>query len=182
MEIGKTLDVSNRLAWRKWLRENHTTEPEIWLVYYSKASGKPRIPYNDAVDEALCFGWIDSIVKKLDSERRAQRFTPRRPGSKLSPMNKERVRRLVAARRMTQAGLASVGATLDEDFEVPSDILEALKGDQTAWNNFQAFPESYKRIRVGWIDGARRWPEIFQQRLSYFLNMTAKNNRFGMVQ
>ena len=88
VEIGSTLDVATAKDWRAWLRKHHASEPEIWLVYHSKDSGRPSIPYSDAVDEALCFGWIDSTVKKYGPDSRAQRFTPRRPGSKLSEMNK----------------------------------------------------------------------------------------------
>ena len=182
VEIGKTLYVNDREQWRTWLAEHHASEREIWLVYYNKASGKQRISYNDAVEEALCFGWIDSIVKKVDADSAAQRFTPRRPKSPLSEMNKERIRRLAAQGRMTEAGLATVGDLFSEPFTVPADILDALQADETTWRNFQAFPEGYKRIRIGWIEAARRRPDIFRQRLEYFLKMTAQNKRFGMVQ
>ena len=106
MEIGTTLYVKDRRQWRAWLARHHKTAPEIWLIYYKKHSGRPRIPYSDAVEEALCYGWIDSITKPVDEDRWAQRFSPRRPSSRLSEMNRERVRRLIAARRMTKAGLA----------------------------------------------------------------------------
>ena len=184
MEIGATLLVTTREEWRAWLAANHAAAPEIWLLFYTKASGKPHIAYNDAVDEALCFGWIDSLVKKHGPDSRAQRFTPRRPKSRLSPMNKERVRRLAAAGRMTPAGMAAAGDFLDEPFIVPADILAALQTDAETWRNFEAFPDSYQRIRVGWIDGSRsrQHPEVFQQRLGYFLRMTKQNKRFGMVQ
>jgi uncharacterized protein YdeI (YjbR/CyaY-like superfamily) len=183
MEIGKTLRVSTRKAWRTWLEKNHASAPEIWLVYPNKASGKRRIPYNDAIEEALCFGWIDSIVKSLDEVHRAQRFTPRRPKSPLSPLNAERMRRLVAEGRMTPAGLAAV-PDFDPDaaFTVADDILAALRADAETWRNYEAFPESYKRIRTGWIEGARVRPDIFEQRLRYFLKMTARNKRFGLLQ
>jgi len=106
MEIGTTLYVKDRRQWRAWLAKHHKTAPEIWLIYYKKHSGRPRIPYSDAVDEALCYGWIDSITKPVDEDRWAQRFSPRRPSSRLSDMNRERVRRLIAARRMTKVGLS----------------------------------------------------------------------------
>jgi uncharacterized protein YdeI (YjbR/CyaY-like superfamily) len=189
MELGKTLYVTTRTEWRSWLQEHHTTKKEIWLVYYKKHTGKPRIPYNDAVEEALCYGWIDSTVKKLDDERFAQRFTPRRQGSKskLSEMNKARIRRLVKQKKMTVAGLAAVKHLLDdpsknEAIVIAPDILTALKQDKTTWENFQQFPDSYKRIRIGWIEMARTRPQIFEQRLRYFLTMTGKKKRFGMVQ
>jgi uncharacterized protein YdeI (YjbR/CyaY-like superfamily) len=182
MDVGETLYVTHRAQWRGWLQKNHKQKPEIWLVFYTKASGKPSIPYNDAVEEALCYGWIDSIVKKLNADGRGQRFTPRRPKSRLSEMNKARVRRLVEGGKMTKAGLDAIGDVLDEPFVIPADILDALKADDQTWRNFEAFPEGYKRIRVGWIDSSRRRPEVFKQRLDYLVRMTAQNKRFGMVQ
>jgi uncharacterized protein YdeI (YjbR/CyaY-like superfamily) len=188
MDAGKTLNVKDRARWRSWLEKNHASAPEIWLIYYKKASGRPRIPYNDAVDEALCFGWIDSIVKPIDEKRYAQRFSPRRPKSVLSAMNAERLRRLIAAGKVTPAGLAAVREQLGPTegkpaaFKVPKDIAAALRADRTIWKNFCRFPESYRRIRIGWIDAARLRPEAFAQRLRYFVKMTAQNKRFGMVQ
>jgi uncharacterized protein YdeI (YjbR/CyaY-like superfamily) len=190
MEIGTTLYVTNRRQWRTWLARHHKTASEIWLIYYKKHSGKPRIPYNDAVEEALCYGWIDSLTKPMDEYRWAQRFSPRRPSSRLSEMNRERVRRLIAARRMTKAGLERIAHVFDHKkdtkrnlkWRIPPDILMAIKRDRRTWQHFRTFSESYKRIRVGWIDAARRRPEAFRQRLRHFLKMTALNKRFGMVQ
>lgn len=191
MELGETLYVTNRKQWRAWLAKHHKSAKEIWLLYYRKDSGKPRIPYNDAVEEALCYGWIDSTYKPIDDESHAQRFSPRRKGSPLSPMNQERVRRLIAKKKMTRAGLESIAQHLEsktsktktlKKVELPQDILDELKADPTVWKNFQAFPESYKQIRVGWIDGARKRPEEFAKRLRYFVKMTGKGKRFGMVQ
>ena len=194
MDITETLYITNRKQWRAWLAKHHKIKKEIWLVYYRKDSGKPRIPYNDAVEEALCYGWIDSTQKKVDDESTAQRFSPRRKGSPVSPMNKERIRRLIAKKKMTRAGMESIGHELTEDlkkssaskqlkaFEMPDDILERLKQDKSVWKHFQKFPESYKRIRIGWIDGARNRPEEFEKRLRYFLKMTREGKRYGMVQ
>lgn len=187
MQIGKTLYVSSRKAWRSWLRQHHATAKEIWLIYYKKQSSKPRIPYNDAVEEALCFGWIDSITKPIDTEKYAQRFSPRKPKAQWSPMNIERLRRLIRQRQVTKAGLAVAVSALEtirrhqKKFTIPPDILKELKKDKVIWKNFSHFPASYKRIRIGWIDGSRRRPEFFRQRLNYFLKMTAQNKRFGMV-
>ena len=181
VKLGKLLDVPDAQAWRRWLEAHYTSEPEIWLVYHSKTSGVPSIPYNDAVDEALCFGWIDSTVKKVDADSRAQRFTPRRPGSPISPMNRERVLRLRDIGRMTQAGLDAIG-NLDTPFVLAPDIEAALRADDETWRNYEAFPESYRRIRVGFVDGSRNRPEMFQRRLAYFLKMTRANKRYGMVQ
>jgi len=190
MRLGKTFYAKTRKDWRAWLAKHHKTASEIWLVYYKKHSGKPRIPYNHAVEEALCYGWIDSTLKPIDADRFAQRFSPRRPTSRLSEMNRERVRRLIAAGRMTKAGLERIAhvfhprqdAKRKLQWEIPADIRRRLERDVVAWKNFRRFPESYRRIRIGWIAAARHRPEVFQQRLRYFLKMTAQNKRFGMVQ
>lgn len=108
MEIGKTLYVASRKAWRAWLAGHYKSSREIWLIYYKKASGKPSLDYGAAVEEALCYGWIDSITKSLDKDRYVQRFTPRRSKSALSASNAERLDRLVAQKKMTRAGLAAV--------------------------------------------------------------------------
>jgi len=181
MEIGKTLYVTNRKAWRSWLAKHHKIEKEVWLVYYKKHSNKPRIPYNDAVDEALCYGWIDSIVKKIDGEKTAQRFTPRRENSPWSEMNKERARRLIKAGKMTKAGQAKIKDNLNEKFIVPEVILKELKQDSLVWNNFTKFSLSYKRIRIGYIDNSRKRPEEFKKRLIHFIKMTRQNKQFGMI-
>lgn len=186
MEIGKTLYITDRKAFRSWLKQNHKTEKDIWLIFYKHSSGKPRLPYNDAIEEALCFGWIDSILKKIDDEKFAQRFSPRRKNSILSDLNKERVRRLIKQKKMTAAGLKAIEHAFNdthrnEKLDVPVDILKTLKANKSVWKNFQAFPESYKRIRIGWIASARSRPDVFQTRLNYFLKMTGKNKMYGMV-
>jgi len=181
MKLGNTLYVTDRKEWRAWLAKNHGTEKEIWLVYFLKSSKKPRIPYNDAVEEALCFGWIDSTVKKIKEGVNAQRFSARKENSPLSEMNKERVRRLVRQGKMTPAGMKKVKKFLGENFTIPEDILLALKKDKTTWKNFKGFPGFYKHIRIGWIEGARNRPAVFVTRLRYFLKMTKSNRRFGMV-
>ncbi len=181
MEIGKTLYVTERKAWRSWLAEHHKSEKKIWLVYYKKQSKKLRIPYNDAVDEALCYGWIDSTVKGIDEEKTAQRFTPRREKSLWSELNKERARRLIKAGKMTKVGLAKIKCNLNEKFVVLPDILKELKQDKAVWKNFKKFSLSYKRIRIGFIEDSRKRPVEFQKRLSYFIRMTRKNKQYGMV-
>lgn len=179
MKITKTLQVTNRKDWRKWLREHYKTEKEIWLIYYKKETGKPRIVYNDAVEEALCFGWIDSIVKSLDEKRTVQRFSPRKPKSPYSPANKERLRKLVKQHKVIKAIRETLGDISEEKFEIPKDILEALKTNEDAWKNFQKFSDAYKRIRIGFIDGARKRPAEFKKRLMYFIKMTEKNKQYG---
>ena len=179
MEITKTLHVTKRDAWRKWLRKNYKTAKEIWLVYYKKETGKPRISYNDAVEEALCFGWIDSTVKSLDEKRTAQRFSPRKPNSPYSQANKERLKKLVKQRKVIKAVRESITGILEEKFEIPKDILKAIKANQQAWKNFQEFSDTYKRIRISFIDGARKRPAEFEKRLRYFIQMTEKNKQYG---
>jgi len=176
------LDVRTRAAWRAWLRRNHARKSEIWLVLHAKASDKSSIAYNDAVDEALSFGWIDSIVKKFGELSRAQRFTPRLKGSPVSEMNKARARRLVREGRMTALGRAALGPALRrEPLVVASDVRRALRAEPDAWARFERLPAAYKRIRLGFIEGARGRPEVFATRLRYFARMTAQGKRFGMV-
>jgi uncharacterized protein YdeI (YjbR/CyaY-like superfamily) len=179
MEITKTLHVTNRKDWRKWLREHYKTETEIWLVYYKKETGKPRIEYNTAVEEALCFGWIDSTVKSLDKERTAQRFSPRKPKSQYSPANKERLRKLLKQRKVIKEVRETLDDISEEKFEIPEDILKEIKANKEAWEHFQGFSDAYKRIRIGFIDGARKRPEEFRKRLRYFIRMTEKNKQYG---
>jgi uncharacterized protein YdeI (YjbR/CyaY-like superfamily) len=178
---------ADRRKWRAWLRAHHATEREVWLVYPRKASGRPRIAYNDAVEEALCFGWIDSQQKGVDAERLAQRFTPRRPGRPLSEMNRQRVRKLVARRRMAKAGLAVLEGVFDPaepepPLRVPPDLRKALRADADAWRNFQRLPEGYKRIRIGYIEAGRRHGRAeTAKRIRHFVAMTATGKRFGYV-
>jgi len=179
MDITQTLYVTDAKAWRNWLEEHYKTEKEIWLTYYKKATGKPRIPYNDAVEQALCFGWIDSIIKKLDEERTAQRFSPRKPKSGYSQANIERLRYLVAQGEVIEEVLESLGDILEQDFAFPEDILEAIQADDQAWHNYQNFSEPYKRIRIAFIKGARNRPEEFRKRLKYFIKMTRENKQIG---
>ena len=179
MQITKTLHVTNRKDWRKWLRGHYKTEKDIWLVYYKKESGKPRIAYNDAVEEALCFGWIDSIVKKRDEESTVQRFSPRKPNAKYSQANIERLRSLVDEKKIIKEVAESVKDVLNEKFKIPSDIAKAIRANKEAWKNFQKFSDSYKRIRIAFIDGARKRPQEFQKRLRHFIEMTEKNKMFG---
>jgi uncharacterized protein YdeI (YjbR/CyaY-like superfamily) len=193
MEISEKIYFVNRKQWRDWLEKNHETAKDIWLIYYKKNSGKPRIPYNDAVEEALCFGWIDSILKSIDKECFVQRFSPRRKKSQLSEANKERIRQLSKAGKMTDAGYKSIQDHFKNDpasenhdalfgeFIIPEDIAGALKKDKLVWKNFTQFSEQYKRVRIGWIETARKRPEIFNKRLKYFIKMTAGNKTYGMI-
>jgi uncharacterized protein YdeI (YjbR/CyaY-like superfamily) len=176
------LTVTDRTEWRAWLQKHYDTETEVWLVYYRKTSGKPRISYNDSVEEALCFGWIDSIQKSIDDERFAQRFTPRKRLGGLSEMNKQRVRRLAREGEMTPAGMAVIGDALEEHpLTLSADVERALRKDPETWRNYQAFSEPYRQIRIAYIETARRRPEEFAKRLAHFVQMTSQNKRFGHV-
>ncbi|MFN8402100.1 MAG: YdeI/OmpD-associated family protein [Anaerolineales bacterium] len=179
MDITQTLHVTNRKDWRNWLKKNYKTEKDIWLVYYKKATGKLRIEYNDAVEEALCFGWIDSTIKKLDEESTVQRFSPRKPKAKYSQANIERLRSLVAKKKIVKEVAETLGDILNEEFVIPLDILKAIKANKEAWKNFQKCSDSYKRIRIAFIHGARHRPEEFKKRLRHFIEMTEKNKMFG---
>ncbi|HSV62611.1 MAG TPA: YdeI/OmpD-associated family protein [Chthoniobacterales bacterium] len=182
MKIGQKLRVTTRKAWRAWLKKNHARKKEIWLVYATKQSGKGRVAYSDAVEEALCFGWIDGTMKSIDENYFAQRFSPRRSArSQLSETNKERVRRMTRAGLMMPAGMEKIQARMNEKFVLSPDIVAALKRDPKVWRNFQRFPKWYQRVRVGWLDMSRGRSEIFQARLRYFLKMTAQNKRYGHV-
>ena len=179
MNISRTLYITNPKDWRKWLKQHHKTEAEIWLVYPRKATGVPRIEYNDAVEEALCFGWIDSIIKTLDDEHTVQRFSPRKPKAKYSQANIERLRTLVAQKKVIKEVAETLTEVLSAEFIIPPDILKAVQADKEAWKNFQNFSDAYIRIRVAFIDGARKRPEEFKKRLRYFIEMSAKNKQIG---
>jgi uncharacterized protein YdeI (YjbR/CyaY-like superfamily) len=182
MEIGETLHATSRAEWREWLAQNHATARDIWLVFHRPAGGAPNVSYLEAVEEALCFGWIDGITKKLDAERTAQRFSPRRPNSNWSELNKERARRLIAAGLMTEAGAVTLPDLSTDSFRIAGDILEALKADPQIWENFQRFPPVYQRIRIGYIEDVRGQPELFQARLDKFLLKTKQNKVFGSLE
>jgi uncharacterized protein YdeI (YjbR/CyaY-like superfamily) len=127
------------------------------------------------VEEALCFGWIDSIIKKLDVDHAVQRFSPRRPKAKYSQANIERLRALTAQKKVVKEVAVTLDDVLNAEFVIPPDILKAIKANKKAWKNFQEFSDSYIRIRIAYIDGARKRPEEFEKRLRYFIEMTEKN-------
>jgi uncharacterized protein YdeI (YjbR/CyaY-like superfamily) len=176
----------NRAAWRAWLETNHTQTEGVWLIYYKKASGKPRVTYEESVEEALCFGWIDSIANKLDEERSMQWFAPRKPGSGWSRPNKERVERLLAAGLIMPAGLAKIEAAqqdgswnaLDavEALEIPPDLAAALAANPPAVDYFEAFPRSVKRGILEWISNAKK-PETRAKRIAETARLAAENIR-----
>ena len=179
MEVGETLYVSTQQEWRTWLKKHWDQSDEIWLVSYRKATGKPSLPYDLAVKEALCVGWIDSTRKSLDEDRYAQRFTPRRAGSGYSQTNLERLARLIEAGRVASHVLADLGDVRPEDFEIPDDIAAALEANADAWANWMDFSPAYRRIRAAYVDWARDRGEEFEKRLRTLVERTATGRQFG---
>jgi uncharacterized protein YdeI (YjbR/CyaY-like superfamily) len=177
MDITSTIKPRNRNEWRDWLNQHHTTLTEIWLLSDDR-SEQPTVQYLDAVEEALCFGWIDGIQKRFSTYELAQRFTPRKRRSNWTELNKERVHRLIRLGLMTEAGFATL-PELNVEFMVAEDILEALKAEPTAWANFLEFPDLYCRVRIGYIEEMRRNSEEFDRRLQNFVNKTTDNKLFG---
>jgi uncharacterized protein YdeI (YjbR/CyaY-like superfamily) len=182
MDITETLYAADRGEWRRWLMQHHATAKEIWLLYYKKESGKPCITYLHAVEEALCFGWIDGIQKKYAPDCNAQRFTARRPKGNWTELNKERARRLIANGQMTEAGLRTLPDLSLDSFRIADDILAALQADPQVWENFQQFPPIYVRIRITHIELVREQPAEFQKRLAKFVQKTGQNKMFGGIE
>lgn len=179
MEIGRTLYVHTRGEWRTWLAANFQTELEIWLELPNKSTGKPTLLYNDAVEVALCFGWIDSIKKKLNDNTAVQRYTPRNPGSSYSQTNIERLRWLAEHGLIHPSIQEEVQPVIEQEFDFPEDIIAAIKANSQAWEHFRQFSPAYQRIRVAYIDSARSRPEEFDKRLANFLRKTEQNKQIG---
>ena len=179
MKITQTLYITSGADFRDWLAEHYATATDIWLLYPSKASGKPRISYNDAVEAALCFGWIDSTVRNYDAESSAQRFTPRKPKSGYSQPNIERLRKLRDAGELLPQVREQVAPILAREFAFPEDILDAIRANERAWEHYQRFSAPYRRIRVAFIESARNRPEEFKKRLRHFIAKTERNTLFG---
>jgi uncharacterized protein YdeI (YjbR/CyaY-like superfamily) len=185
------LYLKTRKEWRKWLEKNHSKTDEVWLIYYKKPSGKPRIPYVDAVEEALCFGWIDGKIKKINEDYFIQRFTPRRPGSRWSKHNLERVRKLIKAGHMKPAGLEAFKKALDKpelfydnrsdgDPVIPDDLMSAFSNNSLAYNNFLKFPPSSQRMYIYWLNSAKK-PETRPRRIAKIVSRAEKNIGPGMM-
>jgi len=169
------LYFTERSQWRSWLSRNHRKESEAWLVNAKKTSGKKRIPYNDAVEEALCFNWIDSINKTLDADYAMQRYTPRRAISSFSQPNIERLRWLDSNGMIHPDYAEMVKELIHKEYIFPSDILDQLKKEALVWDNFQNFKGGYQRIRIAYIDASRDRPEEFSKRLERFIQYTRNN-------
>lgn len=181
----------SRSAWRSWLQKNHTDVEEVWVVFYKKGTGHPTISYNDAVEEALCFGWIDGIKKRVDSARYMHRFTPRKLNSAWSKSNKERGARLIEAGLMTPAGQRLIdhakrsGAwsrPLDRAaaLDMLDELAAALDADQDALVNFNALAPSYRRQFIAWIDAAKR-PATRAGRVAKTVELLRRGERLGMA-
>lgn len=179
MKIGATFYAADRHTWRSWLLEHYKSEQEIWVIFHRKISGKPNVSYNDAVEEALCFGWIDSIRKSLDELRLAHRFTPRKPGSGYSQTNIERLRRMIAQEKVVDELLDEVRLVLDTPFDFPEDIIDALKVDEVVWRNFKKYSEAYQRIRVAFVHEGRKRDGAFEKRLANLVKKTRANKQYG---
>ena len=174
MEVSERFYTAERSEWRAWLAAHYKTAADVWFVFPTLASGEPSLSYNDAVEEALCFGWIDSTAKKWDDTHQLRHFTPRRKGSGYSRPNIERLLWLDARGMLLPEVRESVLPLLREPFVYPADILAAIEGDPAVRERFAAFPAPYKRIRVAYIDAARGRPAEFEKRLANFLAQTAK--------
>ena len=174
MDFKNLLSAKNRDELRQWLLRNHDKENECWVIV---KRGRPvddeTFWYIDAVEEAMCFGWIDSTTKKMDNGITAQRLAPRRKGSLWSELNKERCRRMTAAGRAVLPDMTEKGFVIDED------ILKALQSDAEVWRNFQNFPSLYQRVRIDTIQIKKKQPELFQSRLQKFLDNTKAGVMYG---
>jgi uncharacterized protein YdeI (YjbR/CyaY-like superfamily) len=148
-------------------------------VYPHKSTGKPRIEYNDAVEEALCFGWIDSTVRNIGKGMAAQKFSPRKPKSQYSQTNIERLAMLAEQDKLMPEVKKATAGLITKKFVFPPDIMRRIRADRQAWNNFQKFPAIYRRIRTAFVAGARNRPAEFKKRLKYLIRMSEKNKMFG---
>lgn len=190
----KTIHPKNRKQWRQWLEKNHSSSPGVWFTYYKKETGKPRVSYAEAVEEALCFGWIDSLPRKLDDERTMLKFTPRKPKSVWSQLNKTRVEILINDKLMMPAGLASIEVakkngswdtltasdTAAATNQLPTDLKNLFAKNKKAKENFQQFSFSIRKQFLAWIDSAKR-PETRTQRLKQTMLMAAANRKPGLT-
>jgi uncharacterized protein YdeI (YjbR/CyaY-like superfamily) len=184
----KTLDVRSRAQWHAWLKKHHASIAEIWLVFHKQHAGTKSIDREASVEEALCFGWIDSLVRRLDERRYAVKFTPRKPDSRWSDVNRRRYASLEKRGLLAPPGLANAPAGKRAyavrqrrplDAPVPSYIESALKAEPAAGRFFETLAPSYRRAYVGWIDAAKR-EETRERRLREAVTRLAKGERLGL--
>lgn len=181
-----SVEVTTLAQWRAWLQANHRQRASVWLITYKKGASRPCVSYDDVVSEALCWGWIDSLPRKLDAERTMLRFSPRSPNTGWSALNKQRVARMIAAHRMQPEGLAKIEAAkadgswsrLDrvEALEIPPDLAKALKAQAGARAQFEAFPRSVKRGILEWILAAKK-PETRAKRILETATLASQGKR-----
>ena len=180
-----TLDVRSRQQWRDWLREHHDSVSEIWLVFHKRRTEEKSISYDDAVEEALCFGWIDSLVRRLDDDRYARKFTPRKPDSRWSTLNRRRyadlqARGLLAAPGVERAPTCRSGDAPRPSLSmIPAYIENPLKANVRAWDSFQQLAPSHRRAYIGWIDSAKR-EETKEKRLREAISLLAAGQKLGL--
>lgn len=185
------IEPQSRAEWRQWLAEHHGTSPGIWLIWRKKRGGAQPLTLDEAVQEALCFGWIDSRLQPLSREKSALKFTPRKPGSTWSRLNKKRVESLIAGGLMTGAGQRAIDAAqqdgswsmLDsiEELRVPQDLEQALAASPDARKNFDALTPSAKKNALWWIESAKR-PQTRALRVAQTVRLAAQNARHGTPQ
>ena len=185
----KTLEVRSRQEWRKWLEEHYDSESGVWLIFRKLHTGVTTLSYDDAVEEVLCYGWIDSIVRRLDDARYARKFTPRNADSKWSTINRRRYadlksRRLLAGPGLKRAPTSRSGdaprpSPLPSGSAIPSYIEERLKTNERAWQYFRELAPSYRRLYIGWIDSAKR-EETKEKRLQEALSLLAAGKKLGL--
>jgi uncharacterized protein YdeI (YjbR/CyaY-like superfamily) len=187
MKTETIAHFKNREEWRRWLAKNHDKQNEIWLIHFRKHSGKPGVRHEEAVEEALCFGWIDGQLKKIDEESFRLRYSPRRPKSPWSRINREKAERLIRTGRMTAAGLARIeGAKMAGLWQraytnkrrerMPSDLKSALLKDRAAWENFRKFANTYRNMYIGWVVGAKT-KETRKKRIDRVVEQASKNKK-----
>jgi uncharacterized protein YdeI (YjbR/CyaY-like superfamily) len=175
MQEEPILYFEHRAEWRSWLDKNFKTATGIWFVFPKKSSGKKAVSYNDAVEEALCFGWIDSIHKTLDIHHSKQRFSPRKTKNYYSRPNIERLLWLIENKLVHPSVLEEVNNYVKKPFVFPEDIMNELKKDPVVWENYNHFSEGYQRIRIAYIEDARKLPIEFRKRLDNFIKKTSQN-------
>jgi uncharacterized protein YdeI (YjbR/CyaY-like superfamily) len=190
----KATHPKTRQQWRQWLEKNHSIATGVWFTYYKKETGKPRVSYEEAVEEALCFGWIDSLPRKLDAERTMLKFTPRKPKSVWSKLNKTRIEKLIEQKLMMPAGLASIVlakqngswhtlTASDEaaaNNQIPENLRKLLLKNKKAKLNFEKFSFSVRKQFLSWIDSAKR-PETKKQRIKQTVLMATENRKPGVT-
>jgi len=179
----KTLYIEDRSKWRAWLEANSQEATEVWLLFYKKQTGRPAIDYAAAVEEAICFGWIDGKLKNLDQLRFARLFTPRKPNGTWSSINLERARKMIDVGKMTAAGLKvfdprSQTPALPTQLPVP--LEEQFRKSETAWENFSRFPPFYRRMTIGWVASAKQQTTQLR-RLQQLISKSAANERIKFM-